>query len=153
MLRRMTPRVVAACVLALSLVCIARAGVSVTVTLQADPEHLPAAGPVELPAGERIVRAELLSLECAVDGARAPAATRVRIGYQGFQRGRNLAWLEMPRGFGLAAGHERHAARLHVRLELERTGATPVPRERVVADWEPSAGPIRGRTATRLAPA
>src|SRR5262245_15905434 len=148
MLRRVTWRLVAACALALSLVGSARAGVSVTRTLQVDPEHLPAVGPIEVPDGERILRAEVISLECAVDGVRAPAGTRVRMRHQGFLRGQGLAWLELPDGSGLPAGHEQHAARMQVRLELEHTGTIPVPRERVVPEWEESSG---SRTATSQA--
>ncbi len=121
---------VAACVLVLLLVSNARAGVSVTRTLQVDAERLPVAGPIELPAGQRIARAEVVSIECALDGARANAAARVRVGYQGFERGKSFAWLDLPDGSGLPAGHEQHSVRLQVRLALERTRANPLLRER-----------------------
>jgi hypothetical protein len=153
MLPRSTPPLGIACVLALSFVCAAHAGVSVTRTLQANPEQLPGVGPIEVPSGQRIVRAEVISLECAVDGVRAPAGTRVRIGYQGFERGKSLAWLELPDGCGLPAGHEQHAVRLQVRLELEHSGAIPAPRDRVVPDWEQSSGSLRARTSSSFAPA
>ncbi|HEY6195601.1 MAG TPA: C25 family cysteine peptidase [Candidatus Eisenbacteria bacterium] len=119
----------------------ARAVVTVTRTLQVDPDRLPAAGPLDLPDGQRITRVEVVSLECAEDGARAPAGITVRIGYQGFQRGRHLAWLELPDGCGLPAGHARHAMELRVRLDLEPSTSAPLPRERVVPDWEDAGGP------------
>src|ERR1043166_4429674 len=121
----------------------ARAVVTVTRTLQVDPGRLPAAGPLDLPDGQRITRVEVVSLECAEDGARAPAGITVRIGYQGFQRGRHLAWLELPDGCGVPAGHARHAMELRVRLDLEPSTSAPLPRERVVPDWEDAGGPPR----------
>jgi hypothetical protein len=151
MLPRATRRLGTACVLTLSLVSIARAGVSVTRTVQVEPEHSPVAGPIEVPSGERIARAEVISLECAVDGVRAPAGTRVRIGYRGFERGKSLAWLELPDGSRLPAEHNQHAVRLQVRLELEHTGTIPVARERVVPDWEASARSIHARPAPSAA--
>src|ERR1043166_9244949 len=87
--------------LVLAFVSTARAGVIVTRSLKVDPDRLPAVGPLDIPDGQRIARVEVVSLECANDGARAPADLVVRIGYVGFQRGRHLAWLELPNGSGL----------------------------------------------------
>ena len=152
MLRSVARHLGAACVLALSLVSVARADASVTRTLELDPKQLPSLRPIELPTGQRLARVEVIWLECAVDGARVPAGTHVRVGYQGFERGRGRAWLELPDGFALPAGHEQHAARLQVQLGFERTGATPIPRERVVPEWEESSGPLRAREAISRAP-
>src|SRR5258706_2574727 len=143
LLRLIRPRIVPS-ILALALVSTARAGVTVSRTLQVDPDRLPAAGPLELPAGERIARVQVISLECAEDGARAPAGVTVRVGYQGFQRGRHLAWLELPDGCGLPPEHSRHAMQLRVRLDLEPSTRCSLPRERVVPDWDEAGGPPRG---------
>ncbi len=140
---RVGRHLIAASLLALALVSTARAGTSVTRTLQLDPDRLPVTGGVESPAGQRVARVEPIALECAVDGARAPAGVTVRVGYQGFERGRNVAWLEMPEGRGLPAGHEQHPARLTVRLEFEPSALRPVARERVVPEWEDSGRPTR----------
>src|SRR5437762_2650853 len=152
MFLRLTHRLSAASLLALSLVCAARAGVRETRTLRVDADHPSAVGPIEIPAGERIARAEAISVECAEDGARAPAGVTVRVGYQGFERGRHLAWLELPDGCGLAVEHARHAARhaarLQVLLELEPSTAGPVAREREVPEWEDGSGSPRAGAAT-----
>src|ERR1051326_109335 len=119
-----------AALLLLALVSPARAVVTVTRTLQVDPDRLPAAGPLDLPDGQRITRVEVVSLECAEDGARAPAGITVRIGYQGFQRGRHLAWLQIPDGCGLPAGHARHAMELRGGVRLQPTPTAPPPPQR-----------------------
>src|ERR1041385_7852784 len=142
MLLRVTRHLGVVFLLVLSLAGTARAGVRAMRTLQVDADRLPAAGPLEIPPGERLVRAEVVSLECAEDGARAPAGIAVRVGYQGFERGQRLAWLELPEGTGLPAEHSRHRLQLRVLLDLEPSSSTPVPRERVVADWK-SPGPSR----------
>lgn len=142
-----------ACILALSFACAAHAGVRVTRTLPLDPGNPSSAGPIEVPAGQRLARVEVIALECAVDGVRAPASTQVRLGYQGFERGKRLAWLDLPNGTGLPPGHEQHAVQLQVRLEFDRSDAIPVARERVVPDWELSSGSLRARTASPFAPA
>jgi hypothetical protein len=126
-----------------ALVSTARADSALTRTVLVDPDRLPAVGPVELPVGEKLVRLEVISLECAEDGARAPAGIAVRVGYQGFERGRHLAWLELLDGCGLPVEHARHAARLRVVLHLEPSPTIPLPRERVVPEWEEAGGPPR----------
>jgi peptidase C25-like protein/VCBS repeat protein/flagellar hook capping protein FlgD len=141
------------CILALALVSTARAGVTLTRTVRVDPDHLPATEPFEIPAGERLAGVDAISLECAEDGARAVAGVSVRVGYQGFERGRHLAWLELPDGCGLPLEHARHAMQLRVLLHLEPSAAGPVPRERVVPEWEPRGGPPRARAAESRMPA
>jgi hypothetical protein len=147
MLPRLRPHLCAAFLVAVALVGTARADVTLTRTIAVDPDRLPAVGPVELPIGERIVRLEVVSIECVEDGARAPAGTAVRVGYQGFERGRHLAWLELPDGSGLPIEHARHPARLRVVLHLEPSSTTPLPRERVVPEWEEAGGPPRAIAA------
>src|SRR5688572_17513924 len=102
MLLRVIRHLVVASVIALALVSIARAGVTLDRTLRVEPDRLPAAGPIELPAGKRAARVSVVSLECAEHGARAPAGVAVQLGYQGFERGRAIAWLELPAGSGLS---------------------------------------------------
>src|SRR5712671_7381133 len=127
MLLSVNRRLCASFILALALVGTARADVTMTRTLQVDPARLPGAGPIELPAGERLVGVEAISVECAQDGARTPAGTKVRVGYQGFERGRHLAWLELPDGSGLTVEHAGHVVQLRVLLHLEPSPAGPVP--------------------------
>ena len=150
---RMTRLLTAASILALALSSAARASVTVTRTLRLDPDHLPAAGPFEIPAGERIARVEAISLECSEDGARAPSGISVRVGYQGFERGRHVAWLELPDGCGLPVEHARHAMQLRVLLDLEPSPTRPASRERMVPDWEDGDGPPRARAAGSSTPA
>src|ERR1041385_5640262 len=111
MLLRVTRHLGVVFLLVLSLAGTARAGVRAMRTRQVDADRLPAAGPLEIPPGERLVRAEVVSLECAEDGARAPAGIAVRVGYQGFERGQRLAWLELPEGTGLPAEHPGNGCR------------------------------------------
>ena len=61
MLPRATRPLGIACILALSFVCAAHAGVRVTRTLHVDPGHLPGAGPIEVPLDQRVVRAEVVT--------------------------------------------------------------------------------------------
>jgi peptidase C25-like protein/VCBS repeat protein len=124
-----------ASLLAWALVGPAWAGPSMTRTLEVAAESGPATVQMEIPPELEVARAQAIALECAVDGARASASVMVRVGYQGFQRGRHLAWLELPEGRGLPAGHDAHAARLTVQLELEPSAARPVARERAVSEW------------------
>src|SRR5260221_8838453 len=147
MLLRVIRLPVFAAFLVLAVVSTARAGVTVTRTLRVDPERLPAVGPLDLPDGQSLARVEVIAVECAEDGARAPANIPVRIGYQGFQRGRHLAWLELPDGCGLPPEHSRHAMQLRVRLDLEPSTRCSLPRERVVPDWDEAGGPPRGSAA------
>jgi hypothetical protein len=147
MLPRVNRHLCTCLILGLALVSTARAGVTLTRTLKIDPDHLPAAGPLEIPPDERLAGAEVLSLICAEDGARAPAGVRVGVGYQGFERGRHLAWLGLPDGCGLPVEHARHAVQLQVLLHLEPSPASPILRERMVPDWEDAGGPPRATTA------
>src|SRR6185436_3756266 len=116
MLLRLTRHLVAVSLLALVLVSLARAGVTVDRTLRIEPDRLPSAGPIEIPLGERVARVTVVSIECAEDGARAPVGATIRLGYQGFERGRASAWLELPSGSGLPVEHAQHALKLRVRL-------------------------------------
>jgi len=147
MLPRLIRPLVLASTFALALASDARAGPVVERTLRIQPVQLPAVGPIEVPTGEKIVRASTISLVCAEDGASAPAAVMLQPGYQGFQRGRSLSWLELPNGTGLSAEHDQHVLELRVRLELAPSERTPVSRERVVAGWDDVGGPNRENTA------
>src|SRR5262245_61178722 len=140
-----------ACLLALAFSPPAYAGILSTRTLD-----VPAGGPsptprTEIPVDQVITGATMVDLVCAVDGARASAPVTVRPGYQGFERGHRVSWLELPEGTGLPAGHEGHAVRLTVRIELEPSLARPVPRERVVPEWEESGGRVRAAATLRAA--
>jgi len=152
MLLRLTRHLVAASVSALALVSIAGAGITVDRTLRVEADRLPAAGPLELPAGSRVAKVSLVSIQCAEDGARAASSVPVQLGYQGFERGRAIAWLELPAGSGLPAEHAQHALQLRVRLELETSTALPLARERVVPDWERSGGASHERVAVSSTP-
>src|SRR5512134_3522074 len=116
MLLRVIRHPIAAALLCLAIASSARAGVPVTHTLQLDPDQPPTIGPIEIPSGERIARVQVVSLECAEDGVRAPADVAVRVAYQGFERGRHVAWLALPDGRGLSVDHARHAVRVQVLL-------------------------------------
>src|SRR6266516_1434249 len=105
MLLRMDRHRWAPFIVLLALASTARAGVTVTRTLLVDPDRLPATGPIEIPAGERLAGVEAVSLECTQDGAHVAGGLRVRVGYQGFERGRHVAWLELPDGTGLPIEH------------------------------------------------
>ncbi len=59
-------------------------------------------------------------------------------GAQGFERGANVASLRVsPVRWNPSTGDLEAVTRLTVRLTLEPTGARPLARERVVAEWEP----------------
>jgi len=136
----------------------ARAGTTLTRTLEVDPASTSAAVRIETPIDQIVARAEALELVCAVDGARLAAGAALRVSYQGFERGRHVACLGLAQGQGLPAGHEGHPARLTVRLEFESSAARPVARERVVPEWETSGGraratPAPGTVAELAAPA
>src|SRR5438045_5906322 len=133
MLLRWLRRLAMTPTLALALVSTARAGITLTRVLQIDPEHPTTTEPIELPADQRIARVELVSLECAVDGARAPAGIAIRVGYQGFERGRHVAWLELPDGCGLSSEHTGHAVSVRVRMALETADARSAPRATCLA--------------------
>ncbi|MFI5370378.1 MAG: C25 family cysteine peptidase [Candidatus Eisenbacteria bacterium] len=123
---------------------------------------------LEIPAGMRVDRVEVVTLETAPLGepvmvaparevrrddgpepATAPdpalyasAAFQpdlpVRLGYQGYQRENHYAWLEVtPVRWAAASGRLERVSRLVVRLTLEPSATRPIPRERVVAEWEP----------------
>ena len=109
-----------------------------TRTLEVEPGSPARAVRFELPVDRKVVRAEAVELVCAADGARPERPLALRVGYQGFERGRHLAWLVWPEGSGLPAEHAGHPLRLTVRLELEPSAARPVARDRVVPEWEAS---------------
>lgn len=134
---RLGSRLLLASLLALAMAGPAHAGSSMSRTLEIGPAS--GAALLEIPVDQRITGTRAASIECAVDGARA--AVTVRVGYQGFERGRHLAWLALPEGRGLPAGHEAHAARLSVELDLMSSAARPVVRERI----EPESGEGGGR--------
>ncbi len=82
-------------------------------------------------------------------GASAPQPEQlVVLGEQGFLRGRHVAYLRVsPARWNPATGLVERATRLRVRLTLEPGGGEPVPRERIVREWEdgglPSGTPTR----------
>src|SRR5262245_29905021 len=139
------------CALAAALAGPARAGQLVTRTLDVDSRGPSPTARIEIPVDQVLAGATAIDLVCAVDGARASAPGALRVSYQGFERGRRLAWLELPDGTGLPAGHEGHAARLTARVALEPSLARPVPRERVIPEWEESGGRLRAARDLRAA--
>ncbi len=139
--------------------------------------------PIELPVGTRLAGVEVLGLETAslARGVRLPSAQilrhgtepverstpdpalfgragfvpdeLVRVGMEGFERGRNVAYLLVsPARWNPATGELERVDRLRVRLTLEPTTDRPLERERVVPEWEePSALAAAGRAATLAA--
>src|SRR5262245_16121293 len=142
---------IAACLLAGALAAPAHAGTPATRTLDVAAGGASRTARMEIPVDQVVARATAVELVCAVDGARAQAPVAARLSYQGFERGRHLAWLELPDGTGLPPGHEGHAARLTVRIELEPSSTRPVARERVVPEWELSGGRLRSASTLRAA--
>jgi len=129
---------------------------------------------VELPAGMRLVGVEVAELVTAslAHGVRLPSAEvlrpglgpiersapdpevfgrasfvpgdLVRVGLQGFERGRSVACLMVaPARWNPATGELERIERLRVRMVLEPTLDRPLERERVVPEWEePTAGAV-----------
>ena len=122
---------------------------------------------VELPLGLRLAAVEIVGLETAplAQGVRLPSAMLMRpgvdslersapdpaifgragfvpeqlvqVGMQGFERGRNLAYLVVaPVRWNPVTGELERVERMRVRLVLESTSERPLERERVVPDWE-----------------
>ncbi len=61
----------------------------------------------------------------------------VELSYQGFQRGDNLAWLQVsPVRWDASSGRVERVERIRVELVLEPATEAPVARERVVPEWE-----------------
>ena len=61
----------------------------------------------------------------------------VELGYQGFQRGSNVAWLQVsPVRWDAVSGRLERVDRMSVELVLEPASQIPVVRERVVPEWE-----------------
>ncbi|HEY2953796.1 MAG TPA: C25 family cysteine peptidase [Candidatus Eisenbacteria bacterium] len=81
-----------------------------------------------------------------------PAAA---LGAQGFQRGTNLALVQMsPVRWDPATGRLEAVTRIRVQLTLEPGSELPVPRGRVVPEWEAQGGGLRpAMGALRAAPA
>ncbi len=130
---------------------------------------------VELPPGTRLAGVRLLETSTAplADGVRVPSAERprqnldgldrtapdpeifgsagfvpaepVRVGAQGFQRGRTVAYVIVaPARWSPSTGALERLERVRVELVLEPDAARPLERERVVPEWEPgSAGTTR----------
>ena len=129
---------IAALLLPLALAGFTHADPSLTRSFEIAPGRAAPPVQVEIPPEYALVGVRAIGLECAVDGARFAADVAVHVGYQGFERGRHLAWLELRSWQGLPAGHPAHAARLTVSLNLAPASARPLARERVVPDWEAS---------------
>jgi hypothetical protein len=123
--------------------------------------------PVELPVGMRLAGVEVAGLVTAslAHGVRLPSAEVlrpglgpiersapdpevfgragfvpgdvVRVGLQGFERGRSVAYLVVaPARWNPATGELERIERLRVRMVLEPTVDRPLERERVVPEWE-----------------
>jgi hypothetical protein len=76
----------------------------------------------------------------------------VRLGYQGWMRGRNMASFEVcPVRWDAVSGRLERVTRLSVRIELEPGLESPAPRERIVPEWEDVA-PVAPVPGTRLTP-
>ncbi|MBI5710352.1 MAG: VCBS repeat-containing protein [Candidatus Eisenbacteria bacterium] len=136
---------------------------------------------LELPAGMRVTAVEVVTLETAplAAGVRMASAivTRpgvepversapdpawyqrsgfepgvpVRLGVQGFARGREVATLNVtPLRWDPASGVLERVSRLRVRLTLEAAAERPLERQRIVPEWErgDAAGPRQARSAS-----
>jgi hypothetical protein len=139
---------------------------------------------LEVPAGLRVARVEIVGAdyEPLAGGVRLPSAAvmrpgiaavertapdpayferagfqpgmPVRLGPQGFQRGRTLAEIRLcPVRWDAATGALERATRMRVRLTFEPSPAGPLARERGALPWDAgaTAGPRRGATPTALA--
>ncbi len=126
---------------------------------------------VELPLGLRLAAVEIVGLETVplAQGVRLPSAMLMRpgvdglersapdpaifghagfvpeqmvqVGAQGFERGRNLAYVVVaPVRWNPATGELERVERVRVRLVLESTSERPLERERVVPEWEDGGG-------------
>jgi hypothetical protein len=122
---------------------------------------------IELPLGQRLVDVEVLEVVTAplASGVRLPTAQLVRpglgplersapdpevygragfvperliqVGLQGFERGRNVAYVVVaPARWDPATGELERVERVRVRLLLGPTSERPLERLRVVPDWE-----------------
>jgi len=125
---------------------------------------------VELPPGTRLVALEIVDVQGAAlaRGVRLPSALvqrpglgpeerttpdpawfqhagfvpeqPVEIGAQGFERGRNVAYLQVaPVRWDPSSGALERLERVRVRLVLESSTARPLERERIVPEWEDGA--------------
>ena len=123
--------------------------------------------PLELPAGMRVAQVEVVALETAPLGAGVRMASAivarpgvepversapdpafylhagfqpevpVRLGAQGFARGRNVATLNVtPLRWDAASGALERVSRVRVRLTLEPAVERPLERQRIVPEWE-----------------
>ena len=122
---------------------------------------------VEIPVGTRVTRVDVLVVESAPLGEAVTVAPAVEIrrdagperrtppdpawyarggvqpadpvvlGYQGFERGRHFALLQIsPVRWDAASRRLERVTRLVVRISLEPSGIQPLTRERIVPDWE-----------------
>jgi hypothetical protein len=122
---------------------------------------------IELPEGMQVAGVEIVSLETAslAHGVRLPSAEilhhgleqlersaadpavfgsasfvpgeLVRVGLQGYERGRRVAWLVVaPSRWNPATGELERIERLRVRLTLESAPDRPLQRQRIVPEWE-----------------
>jgi hypothetical protein len=138
---------------------------------------------IELPAGSRARSVEVVSIDtrALAESGRLQSAIRptpgignlersepdpalfshrgflpdpaAELGAQGFQRGANVALLNLsPVRWDPASGRLQAVTRIKVRILLEPTDARPLARERVVGEWESSRDLARPATlATRAA--
>ena len=122
---------------------------------------------IELPVGLRLAEVRVVGLETAslASGVRVPSAERprrdgdgvertapdpavygssgfvpatvARVGLQGFERGRNVAYVVIaPARWSPATGELERVERIRLQLVLEPDAARPLERERVVPEWE-----------------
>jgi hypothetical protein len=76
----------------------------------------------------------------------------VELGAQGFQRGANVALINLsPVRWDPASGNLEALTRVRVRILLEPSAARPLPRERVVGEWESSRAFARPEVGTPFA--
>jgi uncharacterized repeat protein (TIGR01451 family) len=131
---------------------------------------------VELPVGMRLASVEVIGLETAplAHGVRLPSSELMRpgvdttmrtppdpvafshvgflpdplvqTGLEGFERGRNIAYLVVaPARWDPSTGELERVVSVRVRLTLESTSDVPLARERVVPEWEDGAGAAASR--------
>jgi len=132
---------------------------------------------VELPVGLRLAEVRLVGIETArlAGGVRVPSTERprqdldgcdrtapdpavfgsagfvpavpVRVGAQGFERGRNVAYVVVaPVRWAPSTGELERLERVRVELVLEPDAARPLTRERVVPEWERGTVAVDGVT-------
>jgi hypothetical protein len=127
---------------------------------------------IELPGRARVTAVEVVSLETALLARKASIGTAVvpkpgleplersapdpeyysrsgfqpmspvQVGYQGWERGRNIAYLRIsPVRWNATSGELERIVRVRVKLTLDESLEAPIKRERIVPEWEDASGP------------